>query len=708
MNENQEEDMDLGQDPTSKDVSAPEVKDPSEGIHLEKEHVLFARVLDFKQFAKATRCEKIEQWQVHVPRNEENAAEGGIRIRKSTDIKGQEKYTMTVKIRKDDTKFETEVESNESMFAQMKFLANGGMIKDRYTFETQEGNWEVDLVPDGKGGYFNWVRIELETDDLSKPLPVLPIQAEEVILPEGLEKNLSEEERKQKVDQLYDSIFVVKNAYLDRVAVVEKVEETENPGQDTDVVEPAPEVDPTADDATEEKPESQEETKVTADDITSDPEKAEQTEEKAEEVEKEKQEEDENTDDEESTEETSDEDQSEGDSNDSDASGEQTEDGDEEMTEQQALKQATEALKELGAVYELLKGNTQFDASQRVYIDSRIVHARNQAGIPAMNAALEDLAAPSHQTFKTVSMEGVIDSIVRIVKAFGRWFSDKHKAVVDWFRNKARTCDTTFKRADERYRMLLNGRLIAEEGRVVHLNNLNLLAIDGNFVSFSESLQRAKEDTLHYVDQYKRKEVYQDLSTILRDGLFINEHAKNFELWGRVLKTEMVPTTGFVLAGKNASHELWQRHTVGNRVLEYQKPIVFFPGSNDYKFSVKPIPPSQAAPREVTLDAQMEYENIYKNIMAYARETKVEIEKRASMFRQVHGPIFETVEVLVDIDKQTGEHVYEEVYKHSQAIIDMATVLCDFIEAEMTQPLSHFLDVLNNTINVLDNVLEKK
>lgn len=290
----------------------------------EKEHTVYARILDFSQLKKADKAEIQEQHVIPVERTEENRGSGKIRIRKVTSRSGDVRYELTTKSDVKEGKIEVTVPTTEENFIQFKVMASVSMFKHRYTF-TDEGSglkWEVDAVPDGNGGYYPWVRAEIEVKDLKDKVPEFPIKTEEIIYPPELSET-SEEEYKEKTDKLNSRFFVKGNVYLDDNNAqnntelkgdADKVVETKLDTEDT----------PDADEADKEKDAK---ATLSVDNITDDKDKAEKVETRGEQI-KEAREEVEGPDEdsEEGTDESSEE---SGDESDSDE-GEGESEGDEE------------------------------------------------------------------------------------------------------------------------------------------------------------------------------------------------------------------------------------------------------------------------------------------------------------------------------------------------------------------------------------------
>ena len=166
-------------------------------------------------------------------------------------------------------------------------MASVSMFKHRYTF-TDEGSglkWEVDAVPDGNGGYYPWVRAEIEVKDLKDKVPEFPIKTEEIIYPPELSET-SEEEYKEKTDKLNSRFFVKGNVYLDDDKAQNN---TELKGDADKVVETKPESeeetpDATQADANEADKEKDAKASLSVDNITDDKDKAEKVETRGEQI----------------------------------------------------------------------------------------------------------------------------------------------------------------------------------------------------------------------------------------------------------------------------------------------------------------------------------------------------------------------------------------------------------------------------------------
>lgn len=310
----------------------------------EKEHTAYARILDFSQLKKADKAEIQEQHIIPVERTDKNRGSGKIRIRKVTSRSGDVRYELTTKSDVKEGKIEVTVPTTEENFIQFKVLASVSMFKHRYTF-TDEGSglkWEVDAVPDGNGGYYPWVRAEIEVKDLNNKVPEFPIKTEEIIYPPELSET-SEEEYKEKTDKLNSRFFVKGNVYLDDNNTQNQ---TELKGDADKEVETKPESEDTPD-VDEADKEKDAKASLSVDNITDDKDKAEKVETRGEQI-KEAREEVEGTgeDSEESTDESSEEPGDE--SNEESDSGEEGESEGNEESSEDSDKEGSEDSKEPG------------------------------------------------------------------------------------------------------------------------------------------------------------------------------------------------------------------------------------------------------------------------------------------------------------------------------------------------------------------------
>ena len=187
----------------------------------ETEFTIYAQLTDFTQLEKAVSVEEQEQWMIRLEKTDKNAASGSIRVRRVQSKGSEPTYLICTKTKMKEeaegasSSFECEVPTTEENFVQFRFLADQGMLKHRYRFPIlgSDKSWEIDVFPDGEGGYHEWVKIDYETDDPKAQLPELPIQFADIIMPKGF-PNDGGDQREDRVWMIYDRCFLTKNIYL--------------------------------------------------------------------------------------------------------------------------------------------------------------------------------------------------------------------------------------------------------------------------------------------------------------------------------------------------------------------------------------------------------------------------------------------------------------------------------------------------------------
>lgn len=192
-----------------------ESEDTSGRTAAEIERVIYARVSGFDFLDKASGAERQEQWSIKVAKSEENAGSGSIRVRKTTNLRepgASVQYVLTSKldVGGQGHSAETSEQSTVDQFNIFKYMANKGMLKDRYTFPIPGSDliWEVDCFPKPGEMYFEWVKIDLEKWPSGKELPQLPFAVAEMM--DG-DPGQQSEETKAKISRLYEDVFLIPN-----------------------------------------------------------------------------------------------------------------------------------------------------------------------------------------------------------------------------------------------------------------------------------------------------------------------------------------------------------------------------------------------------------------------------------------------------------------------------------------------------------------
>lgn len=279
------------------DAPTNQPEEPEDGkTIIEKELGYYCRILNFAQFKDAKEAVKIEDYYTSTPKSEEVPLDTKTRVRK-IDSKEGIRYELTLKVGNDMTqRAENTVEITEDTFNLYCKIAKECTIKHRYTFDNEDGHWCVDLFPNGSGGYSNWARVEVEVNDIPEHAPKPPIEAEEVIYPKGSSNNtLSDEEVDAKISEITKTIHNLHKPNPILVNIRNQIEAKINQNQDTVGGQDNPpeysEDTPTNSEAEDKgNPPTEttdvkedEETPLTADDISRDPEQVKENEEQIEE-----------------------------------------------------------------------------------------------------------------------------------------------------------------------------------------------------------------------------------------------------------------------------------------------------------------------------------------------------------------------------------------------------------------------------------------
>jgi hypothetical protein len=198
------------------ETPAPALEERSDGkAQTEMELVFYARLADTSALPATSDRESQEQWTIKIDHSDKNGGRGDIRVRKTDFLdsgdSGRTEYVLTTKVRHEGGKDkEIPIPSTADQFEHFKLLAENGMIKDRftYTIDGSDLKWEVDLYHNPAGGFWPWVKIDLEVPSKDTPIPEFPFEAEEWIKGQNGERSPEEE---AKVRELYETMFLTKN-----------------------------------------------------------------------------------------------------------------------------------------------------------------------------------------------------------------------------------------------------------------------------------------------------------------------------------------------------------------------------------------------------------------------------------------------------------------------------------------------------------------
>lgn len=217
----------------------------SSSAKMEDEIVIYAKIGNMAGLEQAKSKESHEQWMVRP--EGEASKRGSFRVRKTTK-EGHTSYDLTLKLRQASADLTSSQEItntiDESAFKGFRTISGQGMIKERYSFPAtniiatnSDGSgtrldyselfavlkWEVDVFPDGNGGYHPWCKIDFEINALMDALEergtdpskvkfsanpkLLPIQPSEIII-----QSSATHEQKELITKLYDDYFLTKLA----------------------------------------------------------------------------------------------------------------------------------------------------------------------------------------------------------------------------------------------------------------------------------------------------------------------------------------------------------------------------------------------------------------------------------------------------------------------------------------------------------------
>lgn len=140
-----------------------------EAAKVEYEIEVYLEGFDLEEVkSKASSYEVQEQWGIYVPKTEQNASGGSMRVRR-TDTEGNESvFVHTTKLeRKGAGKPEHEVVAHPDLFEMYKLMADQGLIKTRYNVPAELTNGtkyvlEVDVFYNKVGELVPWCKIDAE------------------------------------------------------------------------------------------------------------------------------------------------------------------------------------------------------------------------------------------------------------------------------------------------------------------------------------------------------------------------------------------------------------------------------------------------------------------------------------------------------------------------------------------------------------------
>lgn len=192
-------------------TSLPSLEAMTETLTSEIEYEFYGKLNDFDDLvAKAKSTEYQEQYQLKKDR-------GSIRVRMSK-VGDDTIYMLNSKMWEPGKLGDEEVEHEVSagLFKHFKHIADSGMIKTRYVIPTgsqrlSDGtvtklNWEIDVFQKANGERSEWVKIDLEVQEVLETLPDLPVELSNVV---RNQKGSRTDKENRLLTNLFKSEFLV-------------------------------------------------------------------------------------------------------------------------------------------------------------------------------------------------------------------------------------------------------------------------------------------------------------------------------------------------------------------------------------------------------------------------------------------------------------------------------------------------------------------
>lgn len=180
---------------------------------IEREYEIYGRVDDLSVLKeKAERTEYQEQWGMPCNAGSDAGINGNIRVRMTREgDDGEQKYTMTIKVKGKDSNEENEMDITEDTFNIFSRLVPNGLIKTRYVFPVRDTEFEleVDVFHDADGNECNIVKIDLEVPEGTDVNAItMPFKLEE---PRLIKPGQKSQEDLDYVRKLFSEQYEVKN-----------------------------------------------------------------------------------------------------------------------------------------------------------------------------------------------------------------------------------------------------------------------------------------------------------------------------------------------------------------------------------------------------------------------------------------------------------------------------------------------------------------
>jgi hypothetical protein len=193
-----------------------------EGSGIEYEVEIYLENFDLSQIqAMASSKEHQEQWGIYVPKTDQNASGGSLRVRKTIFQDGTTLLEDCCKTELGENgKFEDESTVSEARFKQFELLADQGLIKVRYVVpsETRVGvafKYEVDVFYNKAGELVPWAKVDVEFEKGTVLSPdEIPFTRDTLLFVTPEDKAADKDGIRAKVGAMYKKYFCATNKFV--------------------------------------------------------------------------------------------------------------------------------------------------------------------------------------------------------------------------------------------------------------------------------------------------------------------------------------------------------------------------------------------------------------------------------------------------------------------------------------------------------------
>jgi CYTH domain-containing protein len=184
-------------------------------LRKEVEHVFYGKLDHPEELKNAQSATHHEQWMVKVPKTDDNAGQGGMRVRMEHGYGETPRYIFTTKAKTSDGhNVEHEIPTTRDHFELMQVLADKGMVKTRYNFPIPNSTlvWEVDVFTDEEGMAAPYVKLDLEVPQgvILDKIPAFPVTLSDVVTGDMIKMDPTAD---AKVAKWHDEHFLRRNVH---------------------------------------------------------------------------------------------------------------------------------------------------------------------------------------------------------------------------------------------------------------------------------------------------------------------------------------------------------------------------------------------------------------------------------------------------------------------------------------------------------------